>query len=88
VLAVVVVMVLRRGNGNGQAKPAEGGTLYFQLEALSRDIRDLSQDLSRYQSAAELSARDRHERLMQGLEVMRDAIADHQQAVERRLPAA
>jgi hypothetical protein len=90
VLAVVLVMVLRRSNGNGGkvVVPQDQAAYYFQLTAIAQDVKELSRDLSRYASAAENAARDRHDVLVRGLELMNDRIVDHQQAVERRLPAA
>jgi len=51
-------------------------------------VKELSRDLSHYASAAEKTARDRHDVVVRGLELTNDRIVDHQQAVERRLPAA
>jgi len=90
VLAVVLVVTLRRANGNGQAKaPAQdSAAVYYQLTAIAQDVKELSRDLSHYASATETAARDRHHLLVRGLELTNDRITDHQQAVERRLPAA
>jgi len=97
VLAVVLVLVLRRANGHGKAvaPTQDGGALYFQLAALAQDVRTLSQlvqdvrsEQTHYHSGAEKVANIRHDQVVRSIEAQRDALVDHQQAVERRLPAA
>lgn len=65
-LAVVIAMQWRRRTVNARRTQQEEvpGALFFQLNALQQDLRDMARDDSDYHKAHEVAARERHRELL------------------------
>lgn len=63
-LVVVIAMQWRRRSVSARRPEEVPGALYYQLDALSREIRDLARDDSEYHRAHESAARERHKEVL------------------------
>jgi len=92
VLAVVLVAaLLRRGNGNSNGTAIsvrEFGTLQGDVRTMSQLLQDVRREQSAYHSAGEKVGSIRYDQTLRSIEEVRNVVVDHQQAIERRLPAA
>lgn len=61
---VVIAMQWRRRTTSARRQEEVPGALYYQLDALQREIRDMARDGSDYHRAHESAARERQKELL------------------------
>lgn len=61
---VVIAMQWRRRTTSARRQEEVPGAMYYQLDAVLREVRDLARDDSDYHRAHETAARERHKEVL------------------------